>query len=42
MIARRVPTILPPLGCDEALETTKVYSALGLVYGLVTEGSVVP
>jgi len=37
MIARRVPTILPPLGRDEALETTKVYSSLGLVDGLVTE-----
>ncbi|MCB9564508.1 MAG: YifB family Mg chelatase-like AAA ATPase [Kofleriaceae bacterium] len=30
MLARRVPTILPPMRHDEALETTKVYSAVGL------------
>lgn len=29
MLARRVPTILPDLSYDEALETTKVYSAAG-------------
>jgi len=38
MLARRIPTILPPMSHAEALETTKVYSALGLVEsGLVRE-----
>ncbi|HEY4183148.1 MAG TPA: YifB family Mg chelatase-like AAA ATPase [Kofleriaceae bacterium] len=37
MLARRVPTILPDLTRDEALETTKIYSSLGLATGLVTE-----
>jgi magnesium chelatase family protein len=31
MLARRVPTILPPMTHDEALVTTKIYSAAGLV-----------
>ncbi len=31
MIARRLPTILPPLTIDEAIETTKIYSILGMV-----------
>jgi magnesium chelatase family protein len=31
MLARRVPTILPPMSHDESLVTTKIYSASGLV-----------
>jgi len=31
MLAQRLPTILPPLSLDEALETTRVYSAVGLL-----------
>ncbi len=31
MIARRLPTILPPLELDEALETTKIHSVAGLL-----------
>ncbi|MDR1920177.1 MAG: YifB family Mg chelatase-like AAA ATPase, partial [Candidatus Adiutrix sp.] len=30
MMAQRLPSILPPLTFEEALETTKIYSALGL------------
>ena len=29
MLARRLPTILPPLTPDESLETTRIYSAIG-------------
>jgi len=31
MIARRMPTILPPLNMEEALEVTKLYSVCGLL-----------
>jgi magnesium chelatase family protein len=37
MLARRIPTILPPMTREESLETTKVYSALGLTDGLIVE-----
>jgi magnesium chelatase family protein len=37
MLARRVPSILPPMTHEEALETTKVYSAMGMASGLMSE-----
>lgn len=42
MLARRLPTVLPPLTIEEALETTKIHSVGGKLngesgYGLVTE-----
>jgi magnesium chelatase family protein len=33
MLARRLPTILPPLSLSEALEVTKLYSVTGLLNG---------
>ncbi len=39
MLAQRLPTILPPLGINEALETTKIHSVAGILAadsGLVT------
>jgi magnesium chelatase family protein len=31
MLAKRVPTILPPLTAEESIETTRIYSAMGLL-----------
>jgi magnesium chelatase family protein len=31
MLAKRIPTILPPLSVSESLETTRVYSSRGLL-----------
>lgn len=33
MMARRIPTILPPLTLEEGLETTKIHSVAGLLEG---------
>jgi magnesium chelatase family protein len=33
MLARRIPGILPPLDLEEAIETTRIYSAAGLAGG---------
>jgi magnesium chelatase family protein len=40
MLARRLPSILPPLTFEESLETSKLYSVMGLMprgNGLITE-----
>ena len=38
MLARRIPTVLPPMTRDEALATTKIYSSLGMTdRGLIEE-----
>lgn len=40
MLARRLPTILPPMTEEEALEVTKIYSIAGLLnrkQGLILE-----
>src|SRR3989442_15605545 len=33
MLARRLPTILPQMSLDEALETTKIHSVAGVLPG---------
>ena len=40
MLARRMPTILPPLATDEALETTKIHSVGGKLNGASRHGLV--
>jgi len=40
MLAKRIPSILPPMSFEEALETTKIHSIAGILYkgkSLVTE-----
>lgn len=42
MLARRIPTILPPLSLEEALETTKIHSVAGMLDGSTPLVSVRP
>jgi magnesium chelatase family protein len=37
MLARRIPTVLPRMTHEEMLETTKIYSSIGLAQGLIQE-----
>lgn len=37
MLARRIPTVLPAMTRAQALETTKIYSSVGLATGLVED-----
>ncbi len=40
MLAKRLPTILPPMSLDESLESTKIHSVVGIISkgkGLLTE-----
>lgn len=37
MLARRIPTVLPTMTREESLETTKIYSAIGMANGLIEE-----
>ena len=32
MLAKRIPTILPEMNIEESIETTKIYSVIGMVY----------
>ncbi|MDR1526159.1 MAG: YifB family Mg chelatase-like AAA ATPase [Dysgonamonadaceae bacterium] len=36
MLAKRIPTILPPLSLSESLETTKIHSVAGKIHGNVS------
>ena len=37
MLARRIPTVLPPMSHDEMLEVTRIHSAVGATRGLIRE-----